>query len=976
MMPSWSSFVVESRPTSPSAGRCWRSGFSNHPSGQLGTQARRLLMSTMIATKHSGMDFEAAGSGTETENTPRARWRRNLGSDGQGVVSAGPRNQIAAKLLLAQLPSVELGPRASAARIKVQAQEHRRMQSDASLIDPFTLGPSASTVASEQADEGADPDVRREEGYVVPKLATRRRANTTASLEYGFQNPSAQATTEKDPSIDSIYRKRRSTTSGGTGKGGRWRRDSIVLEGLDEMGMRAKSFEGEGARKLDVIRPRRSCSCDEFSSDDEEQDWSAFIDNGYTIAQPSARASLNRPSIATPTRGKVVSARRASSTLGITSRPTSDPSTVILSDESVAEQMFSCEGDPAIATFKSPLDDGTEAFVTPSSSPLTPHEPSGGPKPKAHAQVLHGLGLLNDPRLMACGDFPATPVDDGPQHLGLPSASPEDLSETKNDQTALHQACALALMHLTSRKETPVRKRNSIRNERSRARPPDTMPERRSSLFETSLGSISTDFDERRRLPRPSTACSEDSLSSNPLSADSTSSSRVSSLLLPPFTSISMDRCGSSDTSVSTRPSSPSSSCGHAPVRPARSPRRKIQPLQSLLPIESDEDEVQMPNIRLKSRSSRRRVPSSILEERPRLPERVASLESCVTAARGEQGPPHLLGEWMDSTRIEEDCHKTVKGSLSGKPLPVAHCSGLGEIIPPSPQAEPPAPEARDVHLLWPRLADSDSCGPTLGQGRSTVRQSLSHGSMRERFGALNGSSVLSLVLPERKESAAGKSPSSFRAKLAEKFGKASRSAAVFKARRDDSADRVGSVDFVPGSLQAERNRRETGREEQKQSNGLDPRERYSSILPTSWQDKIARTSQTASSSRPTWIPAEIGAPASSWQVEASFLTLDFSARVGDASESMESGRKAGLSFLRRPSNASQSSFSNGVRGDQEGTSRQTAYGRTREDPSARVSDESFFDLSDSGSESEIEGRSTRFGSTHGGERRVTRCPR
>ncbi len=422
------------------------------------------------------------------------------------------------------------------------------------------------------------------------------------------------------------------------------------------------------------------------------------------------------------------------------------------------EELARCSSDEdeddfnAYGTVRQSMD---EEYLTPDGSPLLSPVNVMAPPP---VEIM-GLGIQDSSLLLPGGV----------------QNSADKSADSLLEQVAMHEACIRTLRSLSHVEREQATAAATAVNNRQLGLGLPSMPYRRSSLTVPTLrGAVSNgDFtstqsdssalfgdDTYDASMSPMADMGHDSTDSTGerrasaasyLSTDSTASADISigshgsSLLFNAHLAApAMERGGSADTCLSTRPSSIASSCYQekaAPSKPPRSPMRmNMLPLPPL-PQEGEDCETPQPSRPAQVDVAQQKVPldsarmnamplpplpheasasrplskdesARVLRkanrrkegtDQPQLPVRLGSLELAVAAAPKEtqlkeEFPDRLLGDWMATSEsvntVTVEQNSKIEG-LSVEPVPLhkrilkkdgtTHLPGVGEIVPSSP---------------------------------------------------------------------------------------------------------------------------------------------------------------------------------------------------------------------------------------------------------------------------------------------------
>ena len=630
-------------------------------------------------------------------------------------------------------------------RISVSTPLHRRARSDVSILDPF-LGQnvSSSSNASISRDLPNPPTIRTSSFAEIEELTAKLEANRPRSKTLAHPNR-ARASSVLMHSIteteESMQLRLCSSTE--------------TIRGLNAAACRTTLADMSLTTKDD----HDSFQVSPCLSEDGSIDWHRFVSGNYGApALLDFRRPISITDLAFPvsTRQRVYQSKLCK------------PDSPILNDEAtwLEEELARCSSDEeddefnAYDTVRQSMD---EEYLTPEGSPLlSPVNIIAPPSVE-----IMGLGI-QDPSLLLPGEQPAA----------------EKSADSLLEQVAMHEACIQTLHTLSHDERDQATAIAAAANNRQLGLNLPPMPNRRSSLLipsahpalrgvasngdfsatqsdssalfgdDTYDASMSPMADMGHGAPcnryntestgvRRASAASYLSTGST-ASADISVASHGSSLLFNAHLAApSMERGGSADTVVSTRPSSIASSFCHerAPIKPPRSPlrmnslplpplpqeacetpqlsqkpnevsasvdRSRLSPLQMdatpLPPVSKEGSRKDHSKPRSSKESARVLRQANRRKEgmgKPEPPARFDSLDAMVSAAPKEtqlkeEFPDRLLGDWMsakDSAAVEQQ--ESPEHRFHVEPVPVhkrihkqdgtTHLPGLGEIVPPSP---------------------------------------------------------------------------------------------------------------------------------------------------------------------------------------------------------------------------------------------------------------------------------------------------
>ncbi|SPO24146.1 uncharacterized protein UTRI_03414 [Ustilago trichophora] len=630
-----------------------------------------------------------------------------------------------------------------ARRISVSTPMHRRARSDVSLIDPHFGQDTTSSTSTSDSNIIATinpPTIRTTSFAEIEELtakleANRPRSKTLDRLHRGRANSVLmQSIAEENMQL-------------------RLCSSTETIRGLNPAGPRASGIDPRLALKDSHVNFQVSPCL----SEDGSIDWHCFVTANYGVtASVDFRQPISITDLAFP-----ISKRKQvyHSKLAKADSPT-------LNDEAtwLEEELARCSSDEEDdehnpnGAVRHSID---EEYLTPDGSPLlSPVNVMAPPQVE-----IMGLGI-QDVSLLLPGE----------------QKDAEKSADSLLEQVAMHEACIQTLRTLSHEEREQATAIASVTNSRQQLHLGlPSMPNRRSSLsvppqypalrgvgsngdfsatqldssalfgedsYDASMspmadmghGAPNNDYSTDSTGERRASAASYLSTDST-ASADLSNTSHASSLLFNAHLAApSMERGGSADTALSTRPSSIASSYCHdkAPVKPPRSPfRMNSLPLPPLpqeeaceTPQLSHQSEAQvglgkplrsplrmnaMPlpplpheaadavckprsskeSARVLRQASRRKEGTDL----PLPPARLGSLDAMVAAAPKEmqlkeEFPDRLLGDWMtaESPAIVE---KHEEHGFSVEPVPLhkrirkqdgtTYLPGLGEIVPPSP---------------------------------------------------------------------------------------------------------------------------------------------------------------------------------------------------------------------------------------------------------------------------------------------------
>ncbi|CDW96948.1 hypothetical protein, partial [Sporisorium scitamineum] len=636
-----------------------------------------------------------------------------------------------------------------ARRISVSTPIHRRARSDVSILDPFVTSQPASNTNTLTSQECTSPPTIRTSFAQIGQLAAELKAN----------RPHPTTTHPRRARASSVLMMH-----------------SIAEENMLRMRSSTETIRGVAVQPTAALREEHvSFHVSPCLSEDGSIDWHHFVTANYGIP-----LDFRRPISITDLVLPIEARKRVyESKLCKADSPT-------LNDEAtwLEEELANCSSDDAggFDTVRRSLDEEDE-YVTPEGSPLlSPVNVMAPPQVE-----IMGLGI-QDVSLLMPGQVQA-------------GKSADSLLE----QVAMHEACIATLHTLTHEERDQASAIASAVNSRQLGLHVPAMPDRRSSLTvphlrgvrstrdfsatqsdselfdETYDASLSPMADMGHGGPSDYDACGERRASAaSYLSTDSTASadvsigSHASSLLYNAHLAPGMQRAGSADTSMSTRPSSIASSYGcdskttTAPVKPPRSPLRMnaSQVLPAVVqescdtptpaqrggsPAEQPRDLMRMKAMPLpplppaenprSSKESARLLRRKVGTDPPQPPARLDSLDTVVAAAPKEiqlreEFPDRLLGDWMaapqhhlaerkdDVVRVEPiPLHKRINKDGA------TYLPGLGEIVPPSPDVAAATPSDQQIPV-YPgsaaKLLGVEPYAPTTTSKSTTLKTKLS----------------------------------------------------------------------------------------------------------------------------------------------------------------------------------------------------------------------------------------------------------
>uniref|UniRef100_V5EFG7 Uncharacterized protein n=2 Tax=Kalmanozyma brasiliensis (strain GHG001) TaxID=1365824 RepID=V5EFG7_KALBG len=393
-----------------------------------------------------------------------------------------------------------------------------------------------------------------------------------------------------------------------------------------------------------------------------------------------------------------------------------------------------------------------------------------------------------------------------------------------------------------------------------------------SPMADNGHGSTSNSFSSRSPDNRRASAASYLSTNST-ASADLSIVSHGSSLLYNAHLAApAMMRLNSTDTAMSTRPSSIASSSysvGRLSVKQPISPVRvKAQPSPPL-PTETSEtpqpsgctqsaisklpegllrmaamplpplpDGAAQVNKPRFSRQVRRRRKEGF--EQPQLPARLDSLDSVVAAAPGEvqlkeEFPQRLLGDWMgsqhDDGAVEQRDGSDDEHAVSVEPVP------LHERI-----------RKKDGTTYLPGLGEIEPSSPDVGAdllAMASLKEIPAYPAARKRLGLEPAPSMLTATDSFVAYAASGmnKSTVSLKSKLSDRLGlSSSDNAVVTDADGPKKAEAKGSESSMFGRL----------RKASAASTSSRPSDAAAAEMPTAWKDRISMRRPSASTRRPS----------------------------------------------------------------------------------------------------------------------------
>ena len=583
-----------------------------------------------------------------------------------------------------------------ARRISVSTPIHRRARSDVSILDPYFTpnAPITHNHITTGAAPSTTPTIRTSSFAELDELTAKLEANRPRSHTLAH-------------------------------------RPTALMKSIAEENLQLRLCSS--TETIRGLRPAVGVQCghDRFQvspclSEEGSLDWHRFVSADYSVtAQPISIRDLAFP----------MSRGGYESRLCKADSPT-------LHDEAtwLEEELARCSDDDdedvqgSFGTVRASME---EEYLTPDGSPLLSPVTAMAPSVE-----IMGLGI-QDVCLVLPGE----------------GKEAEKSADSLLEQVAMHEACIQTLRTLSHDERAQA---TASHGQLGLGLP--SMPFRRSSLvvpglrgaastgdFSATQGDTSALFDETydasmSPLAELGHGDSTDSQgvrrasAASYLSTDSTASadlsiaSHGSSLLYNAHLAApGMERGGSADTAISTRPSSIASSFGHdrVPVKPPRSPlRMNAMPLPPLpQPQHHGEGELKqrmnamplppLPRLSKESTRVRRRKEGT---ELPQLPARMDSLDALV-AAQGQvkQDGERLLGDWMTTSGGAEPVplHKRIQHSDGTVYLP-----GLGEIVPPSPDVAANgalSPQDIPVYPARKRAAPQPTPSPLAAVGPTTA---------------------------------------------------------------------------------------------------------------------------------------------------------------------------------------------------------------------------------------------------------------